>query len=107
VAASDLISSGKASVVLFCAVWAIDPANRAKLNNTTLIKDAAFALHLSSEPITSHAQPCRLVCNDHAATGNPRDDYNFCSNTVEFYRSKKKSLIPFTNNCPDNYFEIL
>jgi hypothetical protein len=107
VAASDLISSGKASVVLFCAVWAIDPSNRAKLNNTTLIDDAAFALLLSSGPISAHAQACKLFTSNSSVTCSPRDDYRFCLNAIECFRAKKKSLIPFTNNCPDNYFEIL
>jgi len=106
-AAMDLLSLGKASVVLFCAVWAIDPSNRAKLNTSKLIDDAAFALLLSSEPITAQAQPCRLVNEYPSATGSPRDDYRFCLKAIECFRSKKKALIPFTNDCPENYFEIL
>jgi hypothetical protein len=106
-AASDLLSLGKASVVLFCAVWAIDPSNRAKLNTSTLIDDAAFALLLSSEPVTTHAQPCRLVYNHPTATANSRDDYNFCLKAIECFRGKKKDVIPFTDKCPENYFEIL
>jgi hypothetical protein len=107
VAASDLISIGKASVVLFCAVWAIDPANRAKLSAATLIDDTAFALLLSSEPLAPQAQPCRLVSVNPSAAGSPRDDYNFCLKAIECFREKKKDVIPFTNNCTENYFEIL
>jgi hypothetical protein len=106
-AAADFISLRKASVVLFCAVWAIDPVNRTKLNAASLIEDAAFALLLSSEPITGHAQPCSLVTTQVTATGNPRDDYNFCLKAVESFRAKKKDAIPFTDNCPENYFKML
>ncbi|NLD94996.1 MAG: hypothetical protein GX639_20260 [Fibrobacter sp.] len=106
-AASDLLTLGKASIVLFCAVWAIDPANRKKLNKSTLIDDAAFALLLSSEPISPQAQPCKLVNPLVTSAENPRNDYNFCLKAVECFRSKKKGVIPFTDNCSGNYFEIL
>lgn len=106
VAASDLIAMGKASVVLFCAVWAIDPVNRAKLNNATLISDAAFALLLSSEPVSSRAQLCKLSHVNPSVPGNPRADYNFCSKAIECFRNKNKDVIPFTDNCSENYFEL-
>ncbi|HMA64150.1 MAG: hypothetical protein ACM31E_00810 [Fibrobacterota bacterium] len=106
-AAVDLLFLGKASVVLFCAVWAIDPANRAKLSTSNLISDAAFALLLSSAPLTTQAQPGRLVNMQQSAAGSPIDDYNFCLKTVECFRDKKKDVIPFTDNGTENYFEIL
>ncbi len=106
-AAVDLLTLRKAKVVLFIAVWAIDPSNRVKLQQGDLLDDAAFALLLSASPLHTQSQPFVISMDAISTSSAPSTEYAFCSRVVDAVRGRNKQLIPFTNKGSENYFEVV